>query len=67
MLVRLANRLKALTMTQYSSDEEEDSDARPSSSGEKKSATFGGTAFAEVVRARMKLKDDIPAETTKTV
>jgi len=65
--VRLANRLKALTMTQYSSDEEEEEEARPASTttGEKRTATFGGgKAFAEVVRARMKLKDDLPAGPT---
>jgi hypothetical protein len=58
-------------MTQYSSDEEEEEEARPASTttGEKRTATFGGgKAFAEVVRARMKLKDDLPAEpTAKTV
>jgi hypothetical protein len=52
-------------MTQYSSDEEEGSDSRPSSSGEKKAApfngsAFAGTAFAEVVRTRMKLKQEVP-------
>jgi hypothetical protein len=65
-LVRLANRLKALTMTQYSSDEEEESDsARPPSSGEKKAtpfsgSAFAGSAFAEVVRTKMKLKQETP-------
>jgi hypothetical protein len=63
MIVRLANRLKALTMTQYSSDEDEDTPEghkteRPASfhSSEKKPFT-GATAFAEVVRASMKLKE----------
>lgn len=54
-------------MTQYSSDEEEEGEVKPASTttGEKKTATFGGgTAFAEVVRARMKLKGDLPAEPT---
>jgi len=61
--VRLANRLKALTMTQYSSDEDNetgdtDKTERPPSSHSSEKKPFSGTtAFAEVVRASMKLKE----------
>jgi len=59
ILVRLANRLKALSVSQYSSDEECDgSTARASSTSPKKPPTAnGGSAFAEVVRATLKAKE----------
>jgi hypothetical protein len=63
-LVRLANRLKALTMTQYSSDEDSENGdrQRPSPAlGEKKPASTNGLAFAEVVRASMKAKEEANA------
>jgi hypothetical protein len=57
-IVRLANRLKALSVTQHSSDEESDSisSRRP----QPLSGTKGGSgaAFAEVVRASIKAKSD---------
>jgi len=75
--VRLANRLKALTMTQYSSDEDTETGdtPRPASrnsnvSGGSKKRADPTTAFAEVVRAaRLKAEEDAAAAAaaTKTV
>jgi hypothetical protein len=61
MLVRLANRLKSLTMTNYSSDEDafaEDADHFKSRPAVVKKSS-GGAAFAQVVRAaQIKAKED---------
>jgi len=61
--VRLTNRLKALTMTGYSSDEDEDnsSTARGSDTSPKKGYSTNGRAFAEVVRATMRAKEEAAA------
>lgn len=67
VIVRLANRLKALSMTTYSSDE--DSDGTTERTSPKKSpSTNGGSAFAEVVRATLKAKElERETVTSKTV
>ena len=70
-IVRLANRLKSLTMSQHSSDEEEESteSPRPASLGDtpaKKLSTHTGAAFAEVVRATIKAKEGDIALHSKT-
>jgi len=59
IIVRLANRLKALSMTQYSSDEDSDgtTEKNSSTSPKKSPSTNGGSAFAEVVRATLKAKE----------
>ena len=54
--VRLANRLKALSMTNHSSDEEDDSQRPVSRDGHKKKSN--GAAFMEVVRATMNAKKE---------
>jgi hypothetical protein len=63
LLVRLANRLKALTVTGYSSDEDEDdsSTAHGSEHSPKKTHSTNGMAFAEVVRATMRAKEESAA------
>jgi adenylosuccinate lyase len=64
LAVRLANRLKALSTNQYSSDEEtEDTNGRRSSlhadMPHKRNPSFNGAAaFAEVVRATMKVNQE---------
>jgi len=72
MAVRLANRLKQLTMTNYSSDEDASADDTEHSKRRshviKKST--GGAAFASVVRAaQLKAKEDEEGTTiaSKTV
>ena len=63
MIVRLANRLKSLTMTQYSSDEDNEgpeakkTERPPSSHSSEKKSFASAAAFAEVVRSSMKLKE----------
>ena len=59
ILVRLTNRLKALSMTQYSSDEDSDgtTERNSSTSPKKSTSANGGSAFAEVVRATLKAKE----------
>jgi hypothetical protein len=67
--VRLANRLKALSMSHCSSDEEESSGGpvRQGSRGSDKKLSPSTTAFAEVVRAaRLKAEEDA-ALAAKTV
>jgi hypothetical protein len=58
--VRLANRLKALSMTAYSSDEDEEDSptAHGSEHGIKKTTSSNGGAFAEVVRAALRAKEE---------
>jgi len=57
--IRLTNRLKALSMTQYSSDEDSDgtTERNSSTSPKKSTSANGGSAFAEVVRATLKAKE----------
>ena len=57
-IVRLANRLKALSMTQHSSDEESDTDRSPRFSRSLGKKAPSGAAFAEVVRATIKAKTE---------
>lgn len=60
--VRLANRLKALSITAYSSDEDDDSStAHGSETSPKRGHPTNGMAFAEVVRATMRAKEDAAA------
>jgi hypothetical protein len=61
--VRLANRLKALSMTTHSSDEDEPDSptAHGSEHGIKKTTSNNGGAFAEVVRAALRAKEEAAA------
>jgi hypothetical protein len=58
--VRLANRLKALSITAYSSDEDEEDSptAHGSEQGTRKPTSSNGGAFAEVVRAALRAKEE---------
>jgi len=68
IIVRLANRLKALSMTTYSSDEDSDGTTERNTSPKKSPSANGGSAFAEVVRATLKAKElDRETVASKTV